>query len=117
MRARCVARELVGAGRDHESAGLPDVRHDRGHRRRRVAGLVTEFTGGTIYPSAVTKPAVLCGDVLTAYQAAGGQALFGFPLADQAAVTGGQVAALQYATVYSSAGAGAHVVRARGRHA
>jgi uncharacterized protein with LGFP repeats len=81
------------------------------------AGLVTEFTGGALYTSGVTKPAVLSGTVLTAYKAAGGPALFGFPLADQAAVTGGQVAGLQYATVYSSPGTGAHVVWGAGRQA
>ena len=75
-----------------------------------AAGEMGEFSGGTLYTSTATKPAVLSGDVLAAYEAAGGPAPYGFPVADQTAVTGGEVVGLQYATIYSSPGTGAHLV-------
>ncbi|WP_167761722.1 hypothetical protein [Blastococcus sp. CT_GayMR19] len=76
-----------------------------------VEGQVGAFSGGTVYSSSATAPAVLSGNVLAAYLAAGGPAVLGFPVADQAPVTGGEAAALQHASIYSSAGTGAHVVR------
>jgi uncharacterized protein with LGFP repeats len=72
---------------------------------------VGTFSNGAIYLSAATGGRVLSGDVLTAYQAAGGPGVLGFPVADQGPVTGGQAAALQAGSIYWSAGTGAHVVR------
>jgi uncharacterized protein with LGFP repeats len=81
------------------------------------AGLVGQFAGGTLYSSTATGPAVLSGNVLAAYLAGGGPELLGFPVADQAPVTGGEAAALQYASIYSSPGTGAHVVWGASRQA
>jgi uncharacterized protein with LGFP repeats len=75
------------------------------------------FSGGAIFFSASTGARVLTGDVLSAYQAAGGPAVLGFPVADQGPVTGGQAAALQVASIYWSPGTGAHVVRGSALHA
>ena len=75
------------------------------------SGQVGTFSNGAIYVSAATGARVLSGDVLTAYLAAGGPAVLGFPAADQGPVTGGQAAALQGGSIYWSAGTGAHVVR------
>jgi uncharacterized protein with LGFP repeats len=82
-----------------------------------VAGLVTEFTGGTLYTSTATPAAVLSGNVLAHYKATGGPAASGFPLADQAPVPGGEAVGLQYATIYSSPGTGPHLVWGETRRA
>jgi uncharacterized protein with LGFP repeats len=74
-------------------------------------GQTGSFSGGTLYSSAATGARLLSGDVLSAFRAAGGPSVLGFPVADQGPVTGGQAAALQVASIYASAGTGAHVVR------
>jgi uncharacterized protein with LGFP repeats len=76
-----------------------------------VSGQTGRFSGGALYWSKSTGARVVTGAVLTAFDAAGGSAVLGFPIANQGPVTGGEALALQDASIYSSAGAGAHMVR------
>jgi uncharacterized protein with LGFP repeats len=76
-----------------------------------VTGQKGRFSGGDVYWSKFTGGRAITGPILTAFDAAGGSAALGFPIADQGPVTGGTALALQDASIYWSAGTGAHVVR------
>ena len=82
-----------------------------------AAGQVGRFSGGALYWSSATGARVVSGDVLAAFVAAGGPGKIGFPIADQAPVTGGAAAAFQDGSIYWSAGTGAHLVRGQIRAA
>ncbi|TQN41519.1 uncharacterized protein with LGFP repeats [Blastococcus colisei] len=75
-----------------------------------VDGLVGNFSGGAVYWSTATGGRMVQGDILAYYEAQGGPAALGFPIADQGPVTGGTALAAQKVSIYSSAATGTHSV-------
>ncbi|WP_157944057.1 hypothetical protein [Blastococcus atacamensis] len=76
-------------------------------------GYKTDFQGGALYWSAATGTKGVRGALQAKYEALGGPAALGFPLAHDGATTtgGGAVVRLQGGEIYWSPGTGAHVVR------
>ncbi|MGY1690050.1 LGFP repeat-containing protein [Geodermatophilus sp. SYSU D01105] len=77
-----------------------------------ASGTYARFEGGSIYWSQATGTRVLKGAILDRYVAHGGPEVLGFPMADDAAVTGGgRAVRLQGGAIYWSTKTGAQVVR------
>ena len=76
-----------------------------------AGGRVARFASGSVYWSKATGARVVQGDVLSYYEAQGGPAVLGFPVADQGPVSGGTALAVQNASIYSSPATGTHAVR------
>ena len=101
-RDRCAHRArrgpvgVVGSGRSDRPARIPHDRHRIGGRSPAARrGRSARSAAAPSTPRSPPGPALLSGNVLAAYVAAGGPEEIGFPIADQSPVTGGTAAAFQ----------------------
>ncbi|TFV53575.1 hypothetical protein E4P43_01415 [Blastococcus sp. TF02A-35] len=78
-----------------------------------AGGARARFAGGSLYWSEATGAQMVRGAILARYEAAGGPAALGFPVADDGGTAAGDGALvrLQRAVIYWSQSTGAHVVR------